>query len=50
MLDTMIKYTENNPNIVLSWDNVTIFMVQLAKKQSSEFAQGKYQTKIWCKL
>lgn len=50
MLDTMIKYTENSPNIVLSWDNVTILMVQLAKNQSSEFAQGKYQNKIWSKL
>lgn len=50
MLDTMIKYTENNPNYILSWVNVGIFMAKLAKNQSSELALQEYQNKIWCKL
>lgn len=50
MLDTMIKYTENNSNIILSWDNVGIFMNKLAKNQSSELSLQEYQNKIWCKF
>lgn len=50
MLGTMIKYTENDPNIILNWDNIGIFIAKLAKNQSSELALQKYQNKIWCKL
>lgn len=51
MLDTMIKYIETNPNIILSWDfKLGFFMAKLAKNQSSELALQEYQNKIWCKL
>lgn len=47
MLDTMIKYTENNPNIILSWDNVGIVMAKLAQNQSSELVLQEYQNKSY---
>lgn len=50
MLHTMIKYRENNPNIILSWDKVGTFMAKLAKNQTSELALQEHQNKIWCKL
>lgn len=50
MLDTMIKCTETNLNIILSWANGLAFMAKLAKNQSSHLALREYQNRIWCKL